>query len=165
MSGLIDTSILLYAVDTEAEEHEAAVEFLQDAVGSRAVWFVTEGIVYEFLRTVTDPRQLAGPLDWQSACGFLAPILARPSTHLLAPTERHWATLGQVLSELIQPGGNLFVDIRTVTLMREHGVRTIYTANADYLQFSGIEVINPLTEISSAGPRSWAGPASRPPAS
>jgi predicted nucleic acid-binding protein len=28
--------------------------------------------------------------------------------------------------------------------MREHGVREIYTTDTDFLQFSGIKVINPL---------------------
>jgi predicted nucleic acid-binding protein len=30
--------------------------------------------------------------------------------------------------------------------MKEHGIRKIYTTDTDFLQFSGIEVINPLRE-------------------
>ena len=44
------------------------------------------------------------------------------------------------------PVGNLFFDIRTAVLMREHGIRVIYTADTDFLQFEEIEVINPLKE-------------------
>jgi predicted nucleic acid-binding protein len=40
--------------------------------------------------------------------------------------------------------GNLFFDIRTVVLMREHGIRVIYTTDTDFLQFKAIEVVNPL---------------------
>ncbi len=36
------------------------------------------------------------------------------------------------------------VDVRTVALMREHGVRRIHTADTDFLQFPGIEVVDPL---------------------
>jgi predicted nucleic acid-binding protein len=35
-------------------------------------------------------------------------------------------------------------DIRTVVMMREHGIRRVYTTDTDFLQFSGVEVINPL---------------------
>jgi len=34
--------------------------------------------------------------------------------------------------------------VRTVVLMREHGVREIYTIDTDFLQFQDITVINPL---------------------
>jgi predicted nucleic acid-binding protein len=45
---------------------------------------------------------------------------------------------------LTQPTGNLFFDLRTAALMREHGIRDIYTTDTDFLQFAGIRVINPL---------------------
>ena len=56
----------------------------------------------------------------------------------------HWTMLENILGELIRPSGNLFFDIRTVALMREHGVREIYTTDTDFLQFKGIKAINPL---------------------
>ena len=58
--------------------------------------------------------------------------------------ERHWTVLAKVMEELTHPSGNLFFDIRTAALMREHGVRRIYTSDTDFLQFSGIEVSDPL---------------------
>lgn len=33
---------------------------------------------------------------------------------------------------------------QTVALMREHGVKRIFTADADFLRFRGIEVTNPV---------------------
>jgi predicted nucleic acid-binding protein len=58
--------------------------------------------------------------------------------------KEHWEVLQEILREVTHPSGNLFFDIRTVALMREHGVREIYTSDADFLQFKGITVINPL---------------------
>lgn len=40
--------------------------------------------------------------------------------------------------------GNLFFDLRTVALMREHGIRAIHTADADFHRFKDIDAINPL---------------------
>jgi predicted nucleic acid-binding protein len=49
-----------------------------------------------------------------------------------------------VVAELSHPAGNLFHDIHTATLMREHGVREIITADTDFLQFRFLTVSNPL---------------------
>ncbi len=48
------------------------------------------------------------------------------------------------MSDLTYPAGNLFFDIQTAVLMREHGIKRIYTTDTDFLQFSEIEVVNPL---------------------
>ena len=52
--------------------------------------------------------------------------------------------LADVLDGLTHPSGNLFFDGRTAVLIREHGIRRIYTADVGFLQFSQVEAINPL---------------------
>jgi predicted nucleic acid-binding protein len=58
--------------------------------------------------------------------------------------EHQWEILEKVLGDLTRPSGNLFFDVRTATLMHEHGVRETYTTDTDFLQFPGIKDINPL---------------------
>lgn len=144
MAGIIDTNILLYAANRDCEEHPAAVRFLLTAAASAAPWFFTEGIVYEFLRVSTHPRVFPRPLDWKEAARFLRPFLESPNFLVLSAEERHWRLLAELLGTLTHPAGNLFFDIRTAVLMREHGIREIYTTDTDFLQFPGIKVINPL---------------------
>jgi predicted nucleic acid-binding protein len=48
------------------------------------------------------------------------------------------------IGDIHHPSGNLFFDIRTVVLMREHGAREIHTTGTDFLQFRDIQAINPL---------------------
>ncbi|MEB2284301.1 MAG: hypothetical protein OZ922_06475 [Myxococcales bacterium] len=48
------------------------------------------------------------------------------------------------MARLTHPSGNLFFDVRTAVLMREHGVRRIYTVDSVFAQFPEIEVVNPL---------------------
>jgi uncharacterized protein len=143
MSGLIDTNILLYAANEDAEEHRAAVTFLRAAADSGSRWFLAEGIVYEFLRVATHSRVFPRPLSWLEALEFLHPFFAHPDITILSAAENHWRLLSD-LSTLVRPAGNLFFDVRTVVLMREHGIRRIFTADTDFLQFPDIEVINPL---------------------
>lgn len=144
MSGVIDTNVLLYAANADAPEHAAARAFVL-AVGRTAdPWYLTSGIVYEFLRVATHPKVFPAPLAWRDAIEFLTPLLAAENVHLLQAGDRHWSLLATVLDELTHPSGNLFFDIRTVVLMREHGVRRIYTTDTDFLQFVNVDVLNPL---------------------
>jgi len=144
MAGVIDTNILVYAANRDAEEHHAAFSFLTAAGEGPDPWYLTEGILYEFLRVTTHPKVFDRPLTWRQAIEFLQPLLQNPDFRLLEVGENHWEILEQVLAEINYPSGNLFFDIRTVVLMREHGIREIYTADVDFLQFSELRVVNPL---------------------
>lgn len=71
MPGVIDTNLLLYAANADTPEHEKAVAFLLEAGRTGAGWYLTEGIVYEFLRVSTHPRVFAKPLTSAQALSFL----------------------------------------------------------------------------------------------
>ena len=144
MAGVIDTNLLLYGANASAAEHGGAREFLLSAGQSRESWYLTEGILYEFLRVSTHPRVFPRPLHWREGLAFIEPFLDHPGFIVLQAGDNHWSVVQEVLAEVSHPAGNLFFDIRTVALMREHGVRDIYTTDADFLQFSGIKSLNPL---------------------
>jgi len=144
MAGMVDTNILLYAANQDAEEHGAALGFLHKAAAAPGPWFLTEGILYEFMRVCTHPKVFERPLTWKETINFIQPLLMSRRFDILTASEQHWEILEKVLGDLTRPSGNLFFDIRTVVLMREHGVREIYTTDTDFLQFPGIRVINPL---------------------
>lgn len=144
MSGFVDTNILLYGVNGDAPEHAAARAFLSSIGRTADPWYLSEGVAYEFLRVATHAKVFPRPLSWREALSFLHPLLAREGVRFLLAGEGHWSLLDGVLEELTHPSGNLFFDVRTVVLMREHGIRRIYTTDTDFLQFRGIEVVNPL---------------------
>jgi len=142
--GVIDTNILLYGANADADEHLAARRFLTNAGATSGPWYLTDGIAYEFLRVSTHPKVFPSPLLWREALAFLGPFLDADNVHVLRAEAGHWMLLAEVLGSLTRPSGNLFFDVRTVTLMREHGIRRIYTTDTDFLQFSDIEVVDPL---------------------
>ncbi|MBI5507619.1 MAG: PIN domain-containing protein [Deltaproteobacteria bacterium] len=146
MAGVIDTNIFLYGANADAREHRRARAFLQAALESPDRWYTTEGIVYEFLRAATHPKVFDRPLQWDEAFGFLSVFLGAPNVSVLSAGETHWELLDAQLRDLNQPGGNLFFDVRTAVLMKEHGVREIYTADTDFLQFADVRVVNPLRD-------------------
>ena len=144
-SGLIDTNILLYAANRDCREHAAARKFLESALRSNGLAYLSEGICYEFLRASTHAKVFPSPLEGPQALAWVRTLLDASNFHLLSSGPNHWHTLTSLLSSLHAPSGNLFFDIRTATLMQEHGIRTIYTADTDFLQFQDLEVINPLS--------------------
>jgi predicted nucleic acid-binding protein len=75
---------------------------------------------------------------------FLSVLISCNRFTILSGGTEHWALLEKLLDQLTHPAGNLFFDIRTAVLMKEHGIRTIYTTDTDFLQFPEIEVVNPL---------------------
>lgn len=71
LSGLIDTNLLLYGANADADEHAAAHAFLSRIGRTANPWYLTDGILYEFLRVATHPKVFPNPLGWRESLGFL----------------------------------------------------------------------------------------------
>lgn len=141
---VVDTNVLVYAADRDAEHHARCRELLESWRGSSAAWFLTWGIVYELLRVITHPRVFRKPWSGPDAWAYIEAILASPGLELLVATDRHTAVAAQTIGELPHLGGNLMHDARTAILMREHGVRRIFTRDTDFHRFPFIETLDPV---------------------
>jgi len=141
---LIDTNILLHAVNSASPDHLAARRFLQQHLQSRTPWYITWPILYEFLRVSTHFRVFPKPLKAKQALDFITGLSSHEEMAILTGTNRHWDVLANVIAGVNHPAGNLFHDIHTATLMLEHGVSDIVTADSDFRQFGFLKVINPL---------------------
>ena len=111
---------------------------------ARAAWCTTWPILYEFLRVSTHGRVFPKPLKASQALAYVDTLTSLDEVAILTATSRHFAALDSVVQELSHPSGNLFHDIHTAALMREHGVPEIVTADTDFLQFRFLKVSNPL---------------------
>ncbi len=145
MSGVIDTNLLLYSINRDAVEYNAARSFLEKVATSADSYYLTEGILYEFLRVSTHHRVFAFPLSAQEAWSFLKGVLYFPSIEILGVTKNHWKILEGEIGQEAGIRGNLFFDARTYIQMKEQGIKRIYTMDHDFKRFSDIEVVNPLS--------------------
>ncbi len=141
---VVDTNVLVYAADRGASEHARCRELLLGWRAQAQPWHVTWGIIYEFLRVTTHARVFRRPWSPRDAWGFVEALLAAPALELLVESERHAEVLAGLVSEVPRLSGNLLHDAHTAALMREHGLRTIYTRDTDFHRFPGIEVRDPL---------------------
>ena len=144
MALVIDTNILLYAVNSAAPQHGRCRSFLEETAARGDICFLPENVVYEFLRVATHPRVFPNPLEASDALKFVSAMLAVANFRTLSAGDNHCQVLGALVMELGEPSGNFFFDVHTVALMREHGIRRIATADADFVKFRDLEIINPV---------------------
>jgi predicted nucleic acid-binding protein len=109
-----------------------------------AAWYLTWGIIYEFLRITTHPRVMRRPWEARQAWRFAQVLLASPGLGILVATDRHAAVAARVFEEIPHISGNLVHDACTAILMREHGIRRIYTRDTDFHRFPFLEPLDPL---------------------
>ena len=141
---VVDTNVFIYAAERTFPEHARCRELLSEWRRSPGAWYSTWGIVYEFLRVVTHPRVFRSPWSAADAWGFMEAVLAAPGFGLLVETDRHAGVVREVLGDVPHVSGNLLHDTHTAILMKEHGVRQIYTRDSDFHRFPFLEVIDPL---------------------
>ena len=141
---VVDTNVLVYAADADSPWHASARDWIERQRRLPDAWYVTWPILYEFLRVTTHPRVMRRPWSATQAWAFVAALLASPGLGVLAPTPRHADVAEQVIREHPRLAGNLFHDVHTVVLMREHGIRRICTRDTDFHRFAYLEVVDPL---------------------
>ena len=143
---VVDTNVLVYGADRDAPEHARCREHLESFRAQTTPWYLTWGIVYEFLRVVTHPRVLSRPFTHEQAWSFIDALFASPRLGMRAETERHRHVAAEVFAEVPGIAGNLVFDAHTAILMRENGIRTIYTRDADFNRFPFLVTIDPVTD-------------------
>lgn len=141
---VVDTNVLVYAADEDSPHHARCYALVEAWRRQAAAWYITWGILYEFMRVTTHPRVMRRPWPTAEAWGFVEAVLSAPGLDVLAPTDRHLQVAEEVLREVPHLGGNLVRDLQTAILMREHGIQRIYTRNTDFHRFSFVEPIDPL---------------------
>ena len=143
---VVDTNILLYAVNPDASEHQAARDLLEAWRAGDRPWFVTWGIIYEFLRVSTHPRVFPVPIALTEAGAWIAALLSGHTDGILVATDRHAGVLAELVASHPRVRGNPVHDLHIAALMMEHGVPEIRTADTDFHQFGFLRVVNPLDE-------------------
>lgn len=145
MSFSIDVNILLYASDTSADCHDEAVAFLQSLAEGNEVCYLTWPTVMGYLRMATHPRIFASPLTPSEAQGNLDRLLARPHLRCISETKGFWSVY-RLIADGIPLRGNLVPDAHLAAILKQHGIRTLYTRDRDFAKFSFLRVIDPFVK-------------------
>lgn len=146
---VVDTNLLLYAVNRDFPEHERACDWLERTlIGNlpvRLPWIV----ILAFIRISTSQRVFQRPLQIEAASRYVGQWLALPRVDTLCPAEGHWQLLNRLL-EQTGAGGNLTTDAHLATMAIQYGA-TLCSADNDFKRFPGLIHLNPL--LDNAQPR------------
>lgn len=139
----VDTNILVYAHRADSPWHGAADRRLTNLAESGAPWAIPWPCIHEFLAIVTHPKIYRPPTPLRHALEQVELWLECPSLHMIGEIEGYWKIFkAAVLSGNIT--GPMMHDARVVSICRQHGVKTLWSADRDLTRFAGVRVVNPL---------------------
>ena len=143
MSYSIDTNILLYAVNTDAAEHEAAIQLMESRTTEQDLLCMTWPVLMAFQRIATHPAIFKHPLTPADAWRNIRNLLSLPRCRVIHEEEGFIDDYRE-LTATLNCRGNFVPDAHIATILRQHGVRRIYTADSDFRKFDFLEVVNPF---------------------
>lgn len=140
---LVDTNLLVYAVNSDAPLHAPARDWLEETLSTDLVIGIPWLVMVAFLRLTTNPRVMQMPMSAEQALGYVNSWLQQPYVMPLNPGERHWALFNKLLLDS-GTAGNLTNDAHIAAIAIEHGY-TVYSSDNDFRRFDGLEHVNPLS--------------------
>ena len=139
---VVDLNLLLYAVNVDADRHEAARRWWEEALAGEVPLGLPWVVILGFLRISTNRRIFPRPLSVEDAVGVVEGWLDRPGVRCLEPTERHWPILRRLLGTL-GAAGNLTTDAHLAALALENGA-TLCSTDNDFARFPELRWRDPL---------------------
>jgi uncharacterized protein len=139
---VIDSNVLIYAVDVVAPQHDRCVRWLENALnGTEDIafnWVAISG----FVRVTTHPKILTHPLSTQEALDHVDHWLAEHTVRIVEPIGEYWNVVKELLSAAGR-GGNLVTDAHLAALAIVHNA-TVVSCDGDFAQFPRLKWENPL---------------------
>jgi toxin-antitoxin system PIN domain toxin len=138
---VLDTNVLVYAVDTDAPQHEAAKRVCAAAAAGEFPAFITTQVVLEYVSVVTSPKRVTAPMTlaeaWEDVRQFLAAFT------LLS---LHAEDVPKVasLSEELELGGPRVFDLGIAVSALNADVDTVCTYDSSvFARVPGLKVVQP----------------------
>lgn len=142
---VVDTNLLVYAVNAGAPEHPVARTAVESWLEGSEQGYLPWSVIYEFLRVTTHHATFARPLTLLESWALVDRFLASPSLAVLSETPRHQTIMRELAEAFPRVKGRQVHDLHLVALMKEHGISEIRTADTDFHRFPFLRVVNPLT--------------------
>lgn len=138
MSTTIDTNVLVYASNEADQWHAGARAVLERLATGPGIVYLFWPVLLGYLRLVTHPAILPRPLGAAHARRNISRLLELPHVRTAGEDATFWDTF--VATANPQSRGNDVPDAHLAALMRQQGVRTIYTRDRGFRRFEGLEV-------------------------
>ena len=142
MSASIDANILVYADTLDDPDHGQARALIDQLVTGRDLLYLFWPTIFAYLHISTNPRILRHPITPSVAVRNIDGLLSLP--HVMAPGERDgfWRTYLDSGGAAVR--GDAVPDTHLASLMRENGVRILYTRDKGFRRFDFLDVRDPF---------------------
>lgn len=142
VSFAIDVNVLIDAANEDGERFELAKLFLAERLKSKEIFCLPWLVAMSFVRIATDARIFRRPLTVSETLHALRGLLAQPQVQPLAERPGFFATYEEIAAA---PAirGQLVPDAHLAAILRQHGVRTLYTRDRDFRRFEFLDVREP----------------------
>jgi toxin-antitoxin system PIN domain toxin len=138
-----DVNVLLYASDSASTVHASARRFLRDAASRGDLFCLGWPTVMSYLRMATHPRIFGAPLTPTEALSNIEGLALLPNVRLLGEEEGFLDVYREVAAAF-PVRGNLVPDAHLAALLKQHGVKTLFTRDADFRKFTFLDVRDPF---------------------
>jgi toxin-antitoxin system PIN domain toxin len=142
VSASVDANVLVYADNIRDPAHAQARALIQRLAAGPDLLYLFWPTIFAYLRIVTHPRILPVPITPTDAVANIDSLLRLP--HVITGSEgtTFWRTYLASGGSTIR--GNLVPDMHLATLLREHGIRVLYTRDRGFRRFEFLEVRDPF---------------------
>ena len=137
---VVDTNVLVNAINGDAPDHTCAAEIVENLVNGNERWALSWTVVYEFLRVVTHPRVFDRPLSLSDAHAFVDELLGSSTCTVIAESSQHRQLLAESIEDIPRLSGTILHDFHIAVVMREYGTSDIYTFDKDFHAFSWVNI-------------------------
>jgi len=142
VSCSLDVNILVYASHPESPVHKEARCLLDELSGGPELLCLSWPTLSGYLRLITSTRVFPRPLTPEEAATNVSALLHRPRTRVLVEEDGFWEIYRGLLTRE-RARGDLVPDVHLAALLRQHGVKTLYTRDRDFRRFEFLEVVDP----------------------
>ncbi len=143
MSYSVDVNVLLYASDRSSSRFEAARKFLDSCAASPELLCLAWPTLMSYIRIATHPRIFAAPLAPAQALGNVTALLALPQVRAVSERDDFLDAFAHVAGG-VTVRGNLVPDAHVAAILFQHGVRTLYSNDRDFVKFESLDVRDPF---------------------
>jgi hypothetical protein len=139
---IVDLNVLLYAVNSDAAQHEPARTWWENALNDEDTVGLAWIVLLGFLRLATNPLVFPRPLAVSAAAAKLDAWLSRDNVRIVREKADHWDTLKSLLRGA-GAAGNLTTDAHLAALALTHDAALV-SCDTDFARFKGLRWENPL---------------------
>lgn len=142
MSFAVDTNVLVYAANVRHPASTTAYRLLDRLSTGPELLYVFWPVVMGFLRLSTRSGVVDEPLTPDEAIASVRALIERPNVR--TPGEQPGFLDLYAATAPHGTRGNHVPDAHIAALMRQNGVRVIYTRDRDFRRYDGIEPRDPF---------------------